>query len=153
MDGGQQRPAAPARCRRLLCPCTRPRPRSFSLDALRALKPKWKVSIAFMLQRLYRLEVLTDDKFVNSRKYLAQRGWLKTEPYDIETEPERPLLVRQMVEFIIDQGLHTRDQILNTTLYNPMLLEELMQVEQGYFRLGHPSFQMNLKLPPRRSAG
>jgi len=106
-----------------------------------------------MLQRLYRLEVLTEDKFVNSRKYLAQRGWLKTEPYDIETEPERPLLVRQMVEFIIDQGLHTRDQILSTTSYNPVLLEELLQVEQGYFRLSHPSFRMNLKLAPRSTAG
>jgi Zn-dependent peptidase ImmA (M78 family)/transcriptional regulator with XRE-family HTH domain len=120
---------------------------SFSLDAFRMLKPKWRVSIAFMLQRLYKLEIMTDDRYVNSRKYLAQRGWLKTEPYDIETEPERPLLLRQAVEYMNDNGIHSRDQILSGLAFNPGLLEELMQVDRGTFQANTPKFRMNLKFP------
>jgi len=126
---------------------------SISLDALRTLKPKWKVSIAFMIQRLYKLDILTEDKFVNARKNLGQRGWLRTEPFDLETEPERPLLMRQLVEFIIDQKLLTRDQVVGARDYYASFLEELLQVERGYFKDGKPDFQINLKFTPRSSTG
>ncbi|ULH17407.1 XRE family transcriptional regulator (plasmid) [Deinococcus sp. KNUC1210] len=126
---------------------------SLNLDALRTLKPKWKVSIAFMLHRIYSLGVLSSDKYTNYRKYLAQRGWLKTEPFDIETEPEQPLLLKQMVEFMSERKIHSPDQLLTGLAFNPELLEELTQVDQGFFQLGHPRYPMNVKFSPKRRVG
>ena len=120
---------------------------SLNLDAMRALKPKWKVSIAFMLHRIHRLGILNGDKYTNYRKYLAQRGWLKVEPYDLETEPERPLMLAQVLEFLIDQKVQTPDQISNGAGFNPELLEQLTHVQPGFFSLERRSRPWNLKIP------
>lgn len=122
---------------------------SLSLDTLRALKPKWRVSIAFMLQRIYRLDILTQDKYVNYRKYLAQRGWLRTEPYDAETLPEQPLLLAQLVDFLKEHGIHSTEQIMSGLDFNPIDLEEFMQVETGYFSL----FSGNIQFTSKRRVG
>lgn len=126
---------------------------SLNLDALRALKPKWKVSIAFMLQRIHRLGILDTDKFTNYRKYLAQRGWLKVEPYDLETEPERPLVLSQVLEFLIEEKVQTPDQIVLGAGFNPELLEELTNVEPGFFILERRARPWNLKLNSSDQAG
>lgn len=121
---------------------------SLSLDALLALKPKWRVSVAFMLQTMLNLEIIDSGKYVNYRKYLAQRGWLRGEPYDAETAPERPMLLRQLVEFLRDQGLHTPDQLVQGLHLNALDIEELTQVEPGFFTTP-PS--LNIMFTPRKS--
>ncbi|MPY67949.1 ImmA/IrrE family metallo-endopeptidase [Deinococcus sp. SDU3-2] len=126
---------------------------SLNLDALRALKPKWKVSIAFMLHRVHRLGILNDDKYTNYRKYLAQRGWLKVEPYDLETEPERPLLLAQVLEFLIEQKVQTPDQIASGVGFNAELLEQLTHVQPGFFSLERRSRPWNLKMPGLDNTG
>ncbi|AZI45303.1 ImmA/IrrE family metallo-endopeptidase (plasmid) [Deinococcus psychrotolerans] len=106
---------------------------SLSLDALKMLKPKWKVSIAFMLHRIHSLDILSEEKYSNYRKYLAQRGWLKTEPFDAETEPERPLMLSQAFEFITGQKVQTADQIADKLSQNREMLEAITQVKEGFF--------------------
>lgn len=125
---------------------------SLSLDALRALKPKWKVSIAFMLQRLRTTGIMDADKFTNARKYLAQRGWLKVEPYDAETEPEQPLLLRQALEFIVDQKVQRREQLALSIGMDPQLLEDLTMVQEGYFTNENRTRPFNLKFTPKTNA-
>jgi Zn-dependent peptidase ImmA (M78 family)/DNA-binding XRE family transcriptional regulator len=126
---------------------------SLNLDALRVLKPKWKVSIAFMLHRIHSIGILDDEKYTNYRKYLAQRDWLKVEPYDAETEPERPLLLKQALEFIVDQKVQRREQLSLAIGMNLELLEELTHVEPGFFTEENRSRPFNLKLTPKKNAG
>ncbi|MFC5849642.1 helix-turn-helix domain-containing protein [Deinococcus petrolearius] len=111
---------------------------STSLDVLLTLKPRWRVSVAFMLQRLQRLEILTGDRYVNARKYLTQRGWRVNEPYDAETIPEQPLVLKQLVNLLNTHRIQTFEQMAQGIGSNPKLLEQIMALEPGTFAEPNP---------------
>ena len=106
---------------------------SLSLDTLLSLKPKWKVSVAFMLQRIFDLDIIGIEKYGNYRKYLAQRNWLRSEPYDAETKPEQPLMLWKMVEYLRDQRIQTPEQLISSMEMNPAYVEQLLQTPTGFF--------------------
>lgn len=106
---------------------------SLSLDVLLALKPRWKVSVAFMLQRIFNLGIIANDKYSNYRKYMARRDWLRGEPYDAETAPEKPMLLRQLMEHLRDNRIQSPEQLLSALNINPIELEEITQVDTGFF--------------------
>lgn len=123
---------------------------TLSLDVLLSLKPKWKVSVDFMLQRIRDLEIIGPDKYSNYRKYLAGRGWLKGEPYDADTKPEQPLLLRRLVDYLRTHKRYGPEQLSSALSLNPADLEELLQVEPGAFT-NQPS--PNILFTPKQRVG
>src|SRR5262249_5990128 len=63
---------------------------ALSLDALRALKSKWKVAIAAMIHRLSDLGVLTEEQEKRFWINYARRGWRGREPLDDQLPCEMP---------------------------------------------------------------
>lgn len=120
---------------------------STSLDTLLALKPKWKVSVAFMIQRLKSVGILEGEKYVNTRKYLSQRGWRLSEPYDPETEPERPLLLGQLMAFLQENKIQTPDQVRQGIGADAQFLERLLALQTGTFT---PRTNFNIVFTPKR---
>lgn len=123
---------------------------TLSLDALLALKPKWKVSVAFMLHRIHRLGILSADRYTNYRKYLAGRGWLKGEPYDVETDPEQPMMLQEFVDFLMSKELQTPEQIVLGTAYSGQVLEALAQSPPGFFVTPR---RRNISFTPKQKVG
>lgn len=123
---------------------------TLNLDALLSLKPKWKVSVAFMLRRIHRAGILTSDKFTNYRKYMANRDWLQWEPYDAESEPEKPMMLQDFVDFLVNNKLRTQQQILSGLAYPPEILERIMKVAPGFFT--HTRNSNTIPFTPKRSA-
>lgn len=68
---------------------------------LENLKKKWKVSFAALIQRARSLKSISDQDYINFRKYLSYKGWLRKEP--IEIEEEFPQIMSEIIKTYITQ--------------------------------------------------
>jgi Zn-dependent peptidase ImmA (M78 family)/transcriptional regulator with XRE-family HTH domain len=101
---------------------------SLSLDGLRSLKPKWKVSIAMMIERLKDLGVISDEQRRKLRINYSVRQWNKTEPFDDEIEVERPMLITRAVRLMVERELQTVDQISANSGFGPEWIHRLLSI-------------------------
>lgn len=113
-----------------------------TLDALRPLKQKWKVSIGAMLMRAGFLGLLTDDQSTRLWRTYARRGWKRREPLDDEQEVERPQILRQSVQLIIDEKVQSREQVLAALPFGAADIEELAGLPLGYLSEPMPTVRM-----------
>ena len=100
-----------------------------SLDSLKALKSKWKVSIASMLHRADALDMTTEKQSKGLWVNLTRRGWRTREPLDDQLEPESPRLLRRAVELIINKGVLDPGQIISDLCLSSLDISELSCVE------------------------
>lgn len=98
---------------------------SSSLDALRFLKPKWKVSIAMMIKRAENLGHITSQQYTSLYINMSQRRWRTVEPYDDKIAVEDPRLLTRAFELILSNGLQTKDDILSALVFPPPDIEQL----------------------------
>ena len=64
---------------------------------------KWKVSIASMIYRAKRLEIITQDEFVRLYKNLSKRGWRKVEPLDEIMPIAMPEAFEEALELLFEE--------------------------------------------------
>ena len=102
---------------------------SVSLDSLKALKSKWKVSIAAMLHRANALDMVTAKQSKGLWANLSRRGWRIVEPLDDQLVPESPRLLRRAVELIINRGVLEPEQIISDLCLSSPDISELSCVE------------------------
>lgn len=67
---------------------------SVSLETLRVMKPRWKVSIQAMLRRLLNAGRIDDTRYTSLMVHLSKRGWRISEPFDDMLPIERPTLLK-----------------------------------------------------------
>jgi Zn-dependent peptidase ImmA (M78 family)/transcriptional regulator with XRE-family HTH domain len=103
---------------------------SLSLDGLLALKLKWKVSVAMMIERLRRLGTVTDDQYRRLRINYSARQWNKEEPYDDEIPIEQPSLVLRALQLMVQENMQSIDQICATTGFSRQWVEVLLNIPQ-----------------------
>jgi Zn-dependent peptidase ImmA (M78 family)/DNA-binding XRE family transcriptional regulator len=103
-----------------------------TLDAFLALKPHWKVAIAAMIMRSEQLGILSEDQVRRSWINMNRRGWRRQEPLDERIMPEQPRLLKRGFELLVNEGIKTPDQILTDLSLNPVDVELLACLEQGY---------------------
>jgi hypothetical protein len=71
-----------------------------SLTSLASLKLKWRVSMAFLAMRATRLDIVSARHQRTLFVELSKRGWKKAEPANLAVEPERPRVIRKMIEVL-----------------------------------------------------
>lgn len=77
---------------------------NLTLSAFKALKPKWRTSIAAMIYRTRELGFIGAEDSTRLWKQYASRKWKVMEPFD-ETWPiERPTLIREATRVMIPGG-------------------------------------------------
>ena len=103
---------------------------SANLDALKSIKPKWKTSIAMMIKRAEDLSFISSAR--NLWINLSRRGWKTKEPLDDVLEIERPCLLRQAFEMVIDQKIRTKQEIISQIPLSPTDIENLIGLGKGY---------------------
>lgn len=105
---------------------------SANLDALLALKPKWKISIAMMIKRSEDLNFITSEQARWLWINLSKRGWKLKEPLDDEIEIEQPLLLKRAIELLEEKNLQTRQDILFNIPLIPTDIEKIANLVPGY---------------------
>jgi Zn-dependent peptidase ImmA (M78 family)/transcriptional regulator with XRE-family HTH domain len=79
-------------------------PRHVDWTALLSLKRDWGVPIAALIEKAYRLSMLSDSQRTNAYKVMSRRGWRKKEPVDLgPTEPPSLLALAVSTVMEVDQ--------------------------------------------------
>lgn len=105
---------------------------SLSLDGLLALKHKWKVSVAMMIERLRNLGTVTEEQYRRLRINYSARQWNRGEPYDEEIAVEEPGLILKALRLMIHDKIQTIDQISASIGFNREWLQLLLNVPQDF---------------------
>ena len=107
--------------------------RNPTLNRLRTVKPKWKVSVKMLIHRTQELGFI--GKTEASRLYANynRREWQYGEPYDEDWPIERPIMLRRAFEALDKRALIDRHQIPVALPFNQSDIEELAGLPNGYF--------------------
>jgi Zn-dependent peptidase ImmA (M78 family)/DNA-binding XRE family transcriptional regulator len=103
-----------------------------NLDALQAIKPKWKVSIGMMITRARQLGFISEDSMKKLWINASRRGWRRVEPYDESMEAEQPRLLRRSVELVLSEGAQTPEDVQAALALPAIDVEALCGLPVGY---------------------
>jgi Zn-dependent peptidase ImmA (M78 family)/DNA-binding XRE family transcriptional regulator len=104
-----------------------------NLDALRALKPKWKVSIAAMIIRAKHGGLLSEETERSLWVNYSRRGWRRIEPYDESMPYEEPRLLRSAFDLVLNESGQTSEDVLARLALRATDVEALCSLPSGYF--------------------
>ena len=102
-----------------------------TLDAMIALKDRWKVSVGAMIKRCETLDLVNREQAQKLWIGYNRRGWRKNEPLDGKIEKERPRLLRRSAELLLSEKVQSVSQITNGIRLNPRDIEELCDLDSG----------------------
>lgn len=105
-----------------------------SLDAMLALKSKWKVAIGAMIKRLESMDRISPEYQRRLWQYYSYRGWRGAEPLDDEIAVEEPCNLRASVELIVSEGLASRSEVVRAVGVSANDIENLTGLTGGYLR-------------------
>ncbi|GGO22319.1 helix-turn-helix domain-containing protein [Deinococcus humi] len=119
--------------------------KSVSLETLRILKPRWKMSIQAMLRRLLNVGRIDKARFASLMVHLSKRGWRMTEPHDDALPIERPTLLKSAINALVTKA-GMQKSALGAVLPLPVgIVEKLAGLPAGYFVPDPEDF--NLSVP------
>lgn len=102
-----------------------------TLDAMVALKDRWKVSVGVMIKRCEHLGLIDQEAAQRLWINYNRRGWRKQEPLDGKIEKERPRLLRRSVELLLSEKVQSVSQILGAIDLKARDIEELCDLDPG----------------------
>lgn len=105
----------------------------YSFSKLLELKQYWGVSFAAIIRRLKDLRIITESQYKNYNFEISRRKWRAIEPYDKETEKEKPYLLGEAFKFLFSSNRFSPISVSNKTALD---LEELKEYT-GYPELFH----------------
>lgn len=105
-----------------------------SIDSLLILKRKWKLSLAALVFKAQYLDLVDEVRAVNIWRTLARKNWKKIEPYDEEIPMENPVLFRQVIDGLIEQGNFNKSEVLSTTKLSRNDVEEILSLPNRYLK-------------------
>ena len=106
---------------------------TYKLETLVAVKERWNVSISAILYRMKDMGLINDDEHKEMRKAMSGRRWITEEPLDAESVPEKPALLAQAVETLVDQAGFSKQDVLDDLNLRPTIIEQLAGLPFGYF--------------------
>lgn len=105
-----------------------------NLDAMRAIKPRWKVSIGTMVNRARDMGLIDPDTARSLWIGISRRKWRRAEPFDDTLEVEEPQVLRRAFELILDNGAQTADDIQAVLSLPADDIEVLSGLPAGFLR-------------------
>lgn len=104
-----------------------------SLDGFLALKERWRVSISMMVMRCEDIGIT--EKEETQRLYINynRRGWRTEEPLDSVLKHEEPKILRRSFEALIQEGIRSRQQIIDDLALPAREVEQLGGLPAGFF--------------------
>lgn len=107
---------------------------STKLDSFIYLKQKWKVSIAGIIVRAHSLNILSNDQYSYLFKQISAKRWRIREPLDDIIKFERPNMIKEAIELLIENNILTAEEFLDSIGMNHKDIENLCFLPNGYFQ-------------------
>lgn len=107
--------------------------RSITLDNLLLEKKRWGMSVAALIMQYHNLGIISDDYKIRLFKNYSYRKWKEVEPFDKETPLERPRLMKNTIELLLNEGGFEKQDIMERTFYNISDLESLCALPKNFF--------------------
>ena len=104
-----------------------------SLDALKSLKRRWRVSIGAMLHRLSDLGWVSAEQSTRLWVNYSRRGWRRQEPFDDELEQETPRLLRRGFELLVQRRIRRPSDFVSDICLSPKDISELAGLSSTFF--------------------
>lgn len=105
-----------------------------TLAELELKKHRWRISIKAQIRRLKDLKIIDDDYYVHMSKIYSGRKWRGTEPLDRVWELEKPKLLKQAFEAIVEHRILEKSEIISKHLtLNKSDIENLSGLKEGWF--------------------
>jgi Zn-dependent peptidase ImmA (M78 family)/transcriptional regulator with XRE-family HTH domain len=103
-----------------------------SLDVLRTMKPKWKVSISLMIIRAKQTGLISED--VEKRLWMgfSRNRWRREEPFDSELPAEVPRMLSRAIEMLLSSGVQTTDDLLSNLHLSASDIERITGLPDEY---------------------
>jgi Zn-dependent peptidase ImmA (M78 family)/transcriptional regulator with XRE-family HTH domain len=86
---------------------------SFSLEHLKMLKIRWKVSMAAMIHRCSDIGILPDSRADYLWKQMARKRYRTHEPFDDDIPFEEPVLMQRSIRMLLENGIRTGPEIID----------------------------------------
>lgn len=130
---------------------------TLSLPSFQTLKRRWVVSIGVMIKRAAHLGYVSEMEEQRLWRYYSSRGYRRREPLDDVLPVEEPRLLSRAFEMIVENGVLTRQQILDDLPILQHDIERLAGLPKGYLN-PQPAQVLRLKSSapgggPRDSGG
>lgn len=103
-----------------------------SLSYLENLKRRWGASIAAIAYRCKDLGLLSDSQMSYVFRQMNARNMRLVEPLDDVIKLDRPAVLREAIQMIVNHGVYTRAQIESELGLNLQDVESLCGVPEGY---------------------
>ncbi|HEX8456349.1 MAG TPA: XRE family transcriptional regulator [Pyrinomonadaceae bacterium] len=105
-----------------------------TLSSLAELKPRWRVSIASLIERAYKLKIINPDQRKYLWKQMALRGWKTQEPANLRIDPEKPRALRQMAEMLYGNkdGTISYKRLARDTSMPPSLVAQILEAHSPH---------------------
>jgi len=113
-----------------------------SLDGLRALKEKWRVSIAAMIKRVAQLDLIGESRERRLWVNLGRRKWRTKEPLDDVLELEEPRFLRRAMELLVTKGIVAPNEVPARLALAAHDIEELTGLPPGYLSEAGPDIEL-----------
>lgn len=124
-----------------------------TLEALVALKPKWKVSVASMIMRAKHLGLISLERVDRLWISYGRRKWHGNEPYDDQLPVERPRLLSLAFDLALGERVIARDETLDDLAFAPSDIESLVGLPRGAFSDDLPPVRVLPLFAGRRDSG
>ena len=99
---------------------------STSINGVRALKDKWKTSIASICYRMKELDLISQRQYENLNIYISRNGWRKVEPDDETTQKEVPYYLNQGYSFLFTNRISSPEDVVKFVSLNPSEIVEFI---------------------------
>lgn len=118
---------------------------STSLSHFLSLKKRWKVSIAAMLYRCEDLGILSDNQLLYLRRQMSMNGYRTREPLDNEIKPERPILLKQAINMLIENKVQLAAEIIEAIKLPQKEIESLCCIPAGTLASGGQVISLKIR--------
>lgn len=108
-----------------------------TLNGFMPLKKRWKVSLGAMIKRCRSLSIINEEYEQRLWKHYSARGWRKAEPLDDTLPVEGPRLLSRSVRLLVDEGIRTREQLLDDFRLAAADVESLCGLPRGFMSSGN----------------
>lgn len=108
----------------------------FSIDSLNSLllmKKRWGTSAQSLLYHLHSLQLVNDDTFERFQKAIYYKGWRKQEPFDDEIAQEKPSLIKDAIDMLIENGVKSAKDIVDDLRFPAKDISALCGVKLSFF--------------------
>lgn len=104
-----------------------------SVQSLLVMKKRWGTSALSILYHLRDLGCISESLFASISNLTVKRGWRKREPYDDEIPQEKPELIKDAINLLVDNKVKKASEIIEELGLPPRETAELCGVSPDYF--------------------